>query len=352
MKAVYEKGHVLLSVLIVMAFGVFILISIKSAIQKYLLQERALRIVQERAEDEISQFRNMVVGQESLGSVGWSVVGVDEKCRIFGDEYEYLDFHSGLYGKRLSKDCYESGRVFYGIYNVISEGSRNRVIYSYMLRDLPAVGIDMVSSWRVQYESEQICLEVKYLGQVYRYFLFEKEDSRSVELLQSVAFNSFFLLRDEALWLLPQSSVGVPQRLGVVDSQGKNLIGDFVNDDGVYLLWAVGSKEEVGRYLSIEMDFYEWGERSILNGKRTLLSEDLFYDAYEVVSMDQSKILIKLGEDSLFAVGWGGDAVWGDKFLWEKQSGLKCPLQSEVFEPILGWELGCQRKEGVKVGFK
>lgn len=344
-----ERGNALLGVLVILSITIFILMSLGLVLRQYLLQERQLQSSLEWERERIVELR---VGVKDLQLPEWSVVGLEGGCRVFGDEADYISLDSNLYGRELSLECFpENSRKMLGVYSV-SEGVR----YIYLMEDRLVSPVESIDGWRMALDGERgMTLRVNYAGSIYHYEFPDYKVGSKLWVLKSVASEGFYLLIEHELWLLPKSSTGKGRFVAYVDFVGEVLIADFIGDEGIYILWGSGSRNEGGPYSGVVKSFYSLMKGGKNIKRREVERQDVVFDSYDVVLADRYKVVVKLGwydKDYLFAMMWDGRTVWGRRYIWESGESVDCPLQSEWFEPVAGWVLGCQRKPLGKVGFK
>lgn len=343
---VHERGNLFVGMVIMLSLLGVLLLIIHGAVQRHLLQERLVRnlfVSEKKYVREMYQFLEQLHGQDYLQ---WDEVGVPQNCQIFANEKEFLTRQVGWYGRKLSVDCSQSlDAQMVGIYRVVDGCLGREVHYSYMRLAVVPEKIERVERWRSFWGETHLIVEVVFNEEIYQYQLPSSASEQSLKVLGSASFLGFYLLVGTELWLLPYESGN--SFLVVVDSgvAAREIVVDYLQEDDFYFLQLKRSINGDEIYLS---------QYSIRNEIWSLKSEKSIFDGeiefYRVVLMDQEKVVLEI-DGQLLAVRWDGSPAWGTRYLWQAESGDKCPLQSESFEPIEGWVLGCQRMKVSGVGF-
>ncbi|MHC5225688.1 hypothetical protein [Ignatzschineria sp. LJL83] len=347
MKRGEENGSTLLGLLVVFFLGVAILLSMKIAISRYILQEGMQRSVW----GEYVQYNNALRQpiRDPGTEISWDVIGVEDNCRVFSVG-EWRDLVGDeIRGRKLSEACLRgSSRQLLGFQVVDDLSDSKKSIYAlYVLEKLsPALSL-RVSDWEVGRGSEGIEVDVFYEGDQYLYFIGDMEfDWREGEggliVLQNASPDGFLFFKRDELWLLPIDQE-VPVFLNNMGFLAQTLLADYWGERGLYLL---REDDELG-VKEVVVDFYPKLSDGVGFGRaERLMRLAVEFDLYEVLVVDPYKAIIRLevnGNSRLLATKWDGSVVWGKDYLWESKKHLDCPLQSEVFEPVDGWRLGCQR---------
>lgn len=347
MKREAESGSILLGLLVVFFLGVFILLSMKMAISRYILQERMQRSFWEEYVQYSDALRKAVI--DSGTKINWDIVGVEDNCRVFSvGEWQYLA-GDGIQGRKLSEACLEgNGWQLLGVQKIGGLSGSQRGFYSlYVLKELSQELSLRVSGWNVARRVGGIEIDVFYEGDKYSYFIEDIEfdwgkAKRGVAILQSASPSGFLFLKGDELWLLPIDQ-DASVFLNNIGFSTQVLLADYWSERGLYLLREVyefGVKEVV-------VDFYPRLSEGVGFARaERLMRLVVDFDIYEVLVVDPYKVIIRLeegGNSRLLATKWDGSVVWGKDYLWESKGDVDCPLQSNVFEPVNDWKLGCQR---------
>lgn len=348
-----EAGHILLSLLIVLALGVFVLYSIKEHVSSYLLQERVLRqeISVRDAREELFRQR---IGQEGFWeSIKWESIGLADNCRVQGGESKYIGFPMGWYGRFLLDECNFGGvRELVGVYNVEKESLVERVGYTYVVREVLVDESPRVEAWDLVVLDEQVRIEVLYRGNYYQYAFSEELDVSNIVFLQSVYSEGFSFIVQNQLWRLPIEEKK-PYVVSELLLDGGAILADLINDEGIYLLQlkSTGVGDESDVYIAHYAS--ELQKQSLDRVKKNEVAS-LYVDSWRLLQVNGFRVFVELvsrGNAFLLALNWSGDAVWGGRPLW-LGSEVSCPLHAEPFEPISGWVLGCQRSQVYKINIK
>ena len=345
-----EAGHILLSLLIVLALGVFVLYSINEYVSSYLLQERILRqeILVKDMREELFRQR---VGQEGFWqSIKRESVGLADNCRVQGGESKYIAFPIGWYGRYLLDECSFGGvRGLVGVYNVEKGSLVERVGYTYVVREILVDKSPRVEAWAIVIVDEQVHIEVLYRGSYYQYIFAEEVDVSNIVFLQSVDSEGFSFIVQNQLWRLPIEE-GKPYVVSELLLDEGVILADLINDKGVYLLQLKSSETSGESDIYITHYASEVRKRSFDSAEKIGVIS-LNVDSWRLLQVDNFRVFVELvsrGDAFLLALNWSGDVVWGGRHIWLNGE-VDCPLQAEPFEPIPGWVLGCQRSQIFKV---
>lgn len=356
---VKECGSILFVMLVLMSLGIFMLLSIEGLIKGYLLQERQLRSFD--AETHFLQEQLLaIVRSEAEEGLDHLISGGAERedCRLFGDEWRYLSFAVGVYRHQVNDECDQGEeRRFTGYYWVSNLAGIKRVQYLYALKNVSEAVLARLESYRVISSEEGVQIAVEDLGQRYQYqFLSavsenkDKNKNKSeseIVVLRSSLVAGFLMLSEDAVWWLPRGHFSPLQLQGRIALRGALVVSDRVDDQGVYLLTV--RRLSASQKAQVTLAVYPWRELwSSLGAEEILFTTTIEIDSWKVLREDFGKVVFEishLDKKQLLSIRWGGEAAWGNRYLWTSNNELVCGLQSEVFEPIAGWVLGCQRKD-------
>lgn len=342
-----ERGHMLLSLLIVFLFVLITLFSIQDVIRHYLFQERSLSralFADQYRTEEVVRMRSLLLESNDV-DIQWLDRGVDQMCRVFTDKYDDSRLSDGWYGVRLSQECSLGvGYEEFGIYYVGDEMVEDYVSFSYLRREIEDEYPNYIDSWQQSFDGKQLVLTIVEGDLIYRYRMPERFDEAVIRVLKSTTDDAFYLLYLRELWLLPKGSES-PYKLVSDIHQGGVLVADYIEKKGIYLLFFQDAcKAGDGCFYIV---FYPNSPQKVDESVDVLLQRSLSWRAYRVLLVDRFKVFIEVeAEDThqLLTVMWDGRTVWGETYLWESQRSIVCPLQSQIFEPIKGWVIGCQRR--------
>ncbi len=341
-----DRGHMLLGALLVLSVVAGILFFIQQVLRYSMVQEGVQAqelILMERLEDEVVEMRSAVMKGNSR-DIQWVERGKSGSCRVFGRADGYLRFPVGWYGERLSPSCFpESGYESLGLYYVYGDLLGSPVRYTYLRQELDFEDKREIDDWQTEIDEGQLVVEIVDSGRSYRYKMPQRFHEAEIEVLRSVTDEGFYLLYLQELWLLPMSGSDIEKITGGVDSNGV-IVADFVGNDGVYILFLQRSCGEVGCFY---VQFYPVLSNQEESESILLVRQEVAWDNYRVLLVDKLKVIVEVEQDKelqLLAVMWDGRTVWGDFYLWGSQANIFCPFQSQKFEPIKDWVLGCQRR--------
>lgn len=352
MKIRKEIGSALLSILVVLGVGVFILFSLRELISGYLLQERVLLQVISDKDVKIDKFRQQIYQEDFLEVLEWEVIGLSKGCRLLGDEFRYLGFSIGWYGRRLSDECLLGAkREIVGVYNMRGEDTDGS--YAYLVKEREVRIPPRIERWNISSLMEGVQVEVVYNAERYRYVLNGDIKVDEILVLQSVVTDGFSLIIENRLWRLPMTQEA-PYVVASLSLDEGGVLADYVHVDGIYLL-QLNSSQTKG-LSDIYIAFYEFDEESsVIHRSKRFQIATLKVDAWRLLQVGYYRVFLEVvsqGDLSLLAANWQGSAVWGSQYLWRNKKGVECPLQAEPFMPVDGWVLGCQRAPIFKVNIK
>lgn len=355
-----EKGHALLSVVVVMTVLILMLFSIQSVIHHYIYQERSAASALQRS--MMSETALLKILREDSVGVSSEIVGSDDRCLLFGREDLYLEKPLGSYKRQLKEECGEgSGRELVGYYSVSDLFGNRRASYAYVLKEMAIPILPRMEIGAIEYFEDVAQITIVDAGDRFHYRFEGSYERGDFLLLQSVTPEGFYLILKGDLWLLPRKGQS-PQWLIAGIHQGQlagHVISDLVNAEGLYLIRVTdltSIRNVLSGRLLIVIDFYpklSAAEGFSFGDRKEFFRQEVSAHDYEILWVDEWKIVLKLmhlNTEQLLSVSWNGKTVWGDRYLWFQSNEVVCPLQSEVFEPVAGWILGCQRSAGVIKG--
>lgn len=347
----FERGGIFPGLLILFFVGILVVVSMNGAISRFVVQEKGVR--QHLVENDEYE-EALLVGLRDLEKVDrWHSVGVEDNCRLFSNSLEDdLNESMGrvfIYGYRLSRECLiGKDRQLFKIQLVDSEeGSLKGALSAYVVRSNSKDVLERIDSWMIDLKEDVLDVTIHYKDKTYQYDIEDRGAGMfgsEAMILRSVLSEGFLLLYRQEVWLLPMDPATEMRGVGQFNYDGGEFLSGFSNSSGLYLV----KRNFVSGEMGIAIDFYPRMLGGLAFGKgEQLLREEVRFQKYEELLVDEDKLIVRLisdERDTMLAVMWSGATVWGGQYLWQAQVGINCPLQSEVFEPIAGWILGCQRK--------
>ncbi len=345
-----EGGHILLGLMVVIVVTVSLLLSIQGVVSRYIHQERrALAFFKE----DVAYVEVILEAAKGVGGrIEKRVLDINAGCRLFGREDLYLNKESGMYEVRLSEGCRKGmERELVGLYYIDSGIKDSRLQYAYDVREIMRSPLLRMMGGEIKAFDGGYQIIIEDSGQRYRYEVSGHSSGSEPFLLQSATSEGFYLVFNGGLWLLPRDARIPVKYIGGFDQEimKTQIISDLVSLEGVYLLKKLSL--DFAQKVSLVIEFYPRGESGLFFGEgRELFRKNLGVVDFQILLVDDLKVLLQLtyaDRVQLLSVAWSGETVWGGQYLWQKRPVVDCPLQSEMFEPVAGWVLGCQRKEGI-----
>ncbi len=216
-------------------------------------------------------------------------------------------------------------------------------------------------------DDENIKVTVEYERQDYTYFLpcAEVGDVEQYQLVAGVIGEGqgVALIINQRLWLLPFAKGQTPKVKDLPFTWQSIWVAAIVDPisnsgeiaEGLYLLiqdhrsqlqlyWQVLSQNIWQKLGEWSIAFNEIAVDSNISSWQLGGWQLLHLDHIGLVLQLENKSWLK-AQQKLLAISWDGAPLWGNKPIWMRKDTKKgdCGLQQQLFEPINGWPLGCQR---------
>ncbi len=188
-------------------------------------------------------------------------------------------------------------------------------------------------------------------GGMYRYILPIRADDDGREvfdtggyLLDSVVDQGFYVILEGVLWQLPKEQGR--SAFIIYDISGNEFLVDYRVKDNIHLLLREFYGSGIFKLNILTLAMAKIDQRaSEIEVDAIFVGDDY---AVEYVDLDGVSLIGNKGGE-LLAVDWGGKPRWGRQYEWYKSSNISCGLGREVFMPVEGFVIGCQRKGWINI---
>lgn len=365
-----ERGSILLTLMVVFLLcGLYLSSGVVALSLKIFQLQRWHRSLEER-ERTISLFL------QERARIDWSegrATLSTKGCHLFNQRE--LRQREGFSVKKVGDNCYPaSDRTIYQLSFGGEVSSHNRVLYQYQFVSKNKMPV-IEPMLNVEYGEDRWILRVRYQGEVLIFQVMknvlresgvdlDEGDLATFGLVPMVkdhnqTLDLLFALQDgKYLWKLKRA--GVPKLLHQF-RDGERVLASLFNfiEGNLYLL-VVNDRHSLAESLTLYLldvstDHlaYRVLQEDLLLSYRGIAEKGNFkvekIDGRSLVMRGEMRERLGSGVDEfLFAIDWSGDALWGRDYFW-RRSVIECGFQQEVYEPIPGWQIGCQRQASTKL---
>lgn len=365
-----ERGSILLTLMVVFLLcGLYLSSGVVALSLKIFQLQRWHRSLEER-ERTISLFL------QERARIDWSegeTALSSERCHLFSQRE--LRQREGFSVKRVGDNCYPaSDRTIYQLSFAGGVSDHNRVLYQYQFVSKNKMPI-LEPMLNVEREEDRWILRVRYQGEVLTFQVLknvlrdsgidlDERDLATFGLVPMVENHNqnldllFALQGGKYLWKLKRE--GMPKLLHQFRDEEWVLASLFKPIEGNLYLLVVSDRHSLAESLTLYLL-----DVSTDHLAYKVLQEDLLLSYRGVAEKGNFKVervddrsLVMRGEmrerlgsavdEFLFAIDWNGDALWGRDYFW-RRSAIECGFQQEAYEPIPGWQIGCQRQASTKL---
>lgn len=370
-----ERGSVLIVVMIVMLSVILLLAALHELLSMQIFQYRkwGAFVTEQRVRGEIS---NQKLSALLQGDVDYNtIIGREQRCLLWGDG-GFWDAGSGLSISAAASDCFGE------TYRQLVAVSDNESAYThYLILEREVFGpSNIVRDYGVFADASDVndLGDINRLGVViydeldvrYEYRLPLKSSlnmlSMSTDiseehyyLFQYSLANGFYLIVAGDLWLLPKDRSLEPILLGVVgiDYRG-DVLASYAQANRLMALVQqnIDNNTHQMAVLTVESDEIDVRFKYQALGEGALFSDG----EYQLIEVDEDGVVFikrsskypsrrASARETLFATAWSALPRWADQFEWEPSSDKKCGIGRAIFEPMEGYQLGCQIKGGLLI---
>lgn len=365
-----ERGSILLTLMVVFLLcGLYLSSGVVALSLKIFQLQRWHRSLEER-ERTISLFlqeRERIDWSEGRATLS------TKGCHLFNQRE--LRQREGFSVKKVGDNCYPaSDRTIYQLSFGGEVSGHNRVLYQYQFVSKNKMPV-IEPMLNVEYGEDRWILRVRYQGEVLIFQVMknvlresgvdlDEGDLATFGLVPMVkdhnqTLDLLFALQDgKYLWKLKRA--GVPKLLHQFRNGERVLASLFNPIEGNLYLLVVNDRHSLAESLTLYLldvstDHlaYRVLQEDLLLSYRGIAEKGNFkvekIDGRSLVMRGEMRERLGSGVDEfLFAIDWSGDALWGRDYFW-RRSAIECGFQQEVYEPIPGWQIGCQRQASTKL---
>lgn len=357
-----ERGSVLVVVMIVMLSVILLLAALHELLSMQVFQYRKWGVFITEQQAKVGEF-NQKLSTLLQGEFDYHlVVGREKRCLLWG-EVGVFDVGLGLAISAAASDCF--GETYRQLVVVSDkEGAdthylvrgREVIAPGNIVRDY-AVFADINKLGVVIYDELDIRYEYRLPLKESLNMLFMSADvsGNHYYLFQYSLVNGFYLILAGDLWLLPKGQGLEPVLLGAVGFDYRDKV--LVNYTKLNRLMAL-VQQNVDSYvhrmsvLTIESDGVDVRFEYQMLGEGTLFNDG----EYQLTDVDEDGVaFIKRSSkyssgrasdgEALFAVAWSAQPRWAGQYEWARSNDKKCGIGRDLFEPVEGYQLGCQIKQ-------
>lgn len=359
-----ESGAAILGVLVVMGFFFLFFWSIGQVFSRewLLLHKKA----------DWVKWQTSPVGQANMLELSQEIGGQRVLCNLYQQKKMIRERGvSGRYALNVS-DCYQDQFTKLQMEVALSDVSPfQNISYSQYRYTMNEASFELSKASLVRFspiETGGVSVVLEYAQQQYSYILPLLVDAETIEyrLVKGVEGGSAIVV-NQSLWFLPftESPILIAQELPfpVEIIKLAVLLSDHTGErgvrstettfNGIYFLIETIRSELVLYFFEFSGNWKilkKWDLRDVLIDNRARLSNRSI--RWQVEQLDQSGVVLLLeevaendGHQQLMAIDWQGEPLWGSQVFWRRDlmEEVRCGLQQVVFEPVVGWILGCQR---------
>ena len=366
-----ERGSVLIVVMIVMLSVILLLAGLQELLSMQIFQYRkwgAFIAEQQARERLFSQRLSALLRGEFDYNL---IVGREKRCLLW-DEEGLFDIGVGLAISAAAPDCF--GETYRQLVAVSDKESAytdylvlerevftpSNIVRDYKVfvdindiddtGDIHQLGIVIYDELDVRYE-----YRVPLKSPWNMLFMSADVSENHYYLFQYSLVNGFYLIVAGGLWLLPKGRNLEPVLLGVVgDDQGGKVLVGYTKANRLMALVQqnIDNNTHQMAVLTIESDGVGVRFEYQVLGEGALFSDG----EYQLIEVDEDGVVFikrssqyfsryAFEREILFAVAWSARPRWGGQFEWEPSSDKKCGMGRDIFEPVEGYQLGCQIKK-------